>query len=144
MKPIKKVPDLLLYYIKNDDENPILLHPSKDRKFWPYSSKINKDNTIEKRIIIEIKFNKKFDKLPVKKFQEVIDDIKKASNWDASRTYIIFFDRSNKLNENHQKQIIRKMKENNNKTDLIYAGFNPDKRGRYLHLKNDLKNLQYK
>lgn len=104
-----KFPDILLYYPKKTEEAPILAtHKDKRRKVWFFSNTINSDETIEKRIIIEIKLNKDFDISDSKKegkFQSVLNDIEKVKKWCSYKSFVLYFDRSNKLDNQHIQRI---------------------------------------
>ena len=145
----KDFPDLMLYFIHDNEDAPILTthrisHSKKTantkyrRKVWFHPKNIDGDTSANKRIIIELKYNKNFKRLSRKKLEKVKEDIRKTSHWDAARCYIVHFDRSNLLNEDKQASLNDVLSENGGIIDYIYAGYSPNQKGQNIHIQDGM------
>lgn len=147
------LPDLLLYYKRNNEKNPILtthrISQSKTnpydkykRKVWFFTTNHYAGDCINERIIVEIKLNKKFSE--INKEDDIRQDINKVKKWDFRKCYILLFDRSNTLDNKpgFKSEIVECTKKDSNKDggniEFIYVGYSSDenKEGQRLHFKN--------
>jgi hypothetical protein len=145
-------PDLLLYFAKDNKENPILtfhkIKRSKSgkesldhyrRKVHFFETNSQAGDIIDQRIIVEIKINRRFNEIQGKKEKEVLGDIDKVKEWDFLKSYILFFDRSNKITGEFiskiEERIYQKRDKRHGAIEFIYVGYSKDKKGKYIHLK---------
>lgn len=147
------LPDLLLYYTRNNEKNPILTthkisrsktnpYDKYKRKVWFFPTNSQAGDCIDERIIVEIKLNKKFSE--INKKESIRKDINKVKKWDFWKCYILFFDRSNTLDDDpdFKSEIIGYTKKDSNKIggniEFIYVGYSSDgnREGQCLHFKN--------
>ena len=150
----KEFPDLMLYFIQNNEDEPILTthkisksnktaNTKYRRKVWFHPKNIDGDTSSNKRIIIELKYNKNFKQLSQKKLDEVKKDIRKTSHWDAAHCYIVHFDRSNLLNEDKQASLKDALSENGGTIDYIYAGYSSNQKGQDIHIRDGILSTEY-
>lgn len=140
-------PDLLIFYKRNGKGNPILTthrfsgcknsEGKYRRKVWFYATNKQAGTTLDDRIFIEIKVNKNFKKLSYKKRKKIFKDIGKMQRWNHSKSYMLYFDRSNLLNHSSLSKIRDFIGSKECLIDFIYSGYSDsDEKGRYLHLKS--------
>ena len=146
-------PDLLLHFTKDNKKNPALtFHKMKRRKSGKesldhYRRKVHffgtnsqAEEVIDQRIVVEIKMNRKFNKITASKKKELWEDINKLKTWDFWKSYILFFDRSNKINNEFISKIgeiiNNQQNSHNGNIEFIYIGYSKDGNGKYIHLKN--------
>lgn len=142
-------PDLLIHYCREYKNSPISTthkmshrknHPETKyrRKVWFYATNKQAETCIDKRVIVEIKFNKHFNKLSGRKIKKIHKDINKIKQWDFSKAYMIHFDRSNKMNSELKEEIIKAMMtdDEGKQIEYFYSGYSQQGNGQFYHLTN--------
>ena len=140
-------PDLLIYFCKNTKNNPILVKtdPKGEKIENAYFFSKYNDLQNKKRVIIEIKFTD--HSLNSSKAKGVLTDLKKISKWESWKRYMLYFDRSNRLEERKEFiEIVDFMKEMKDKLDgdieFYYLGipsFNSSKESQFYQYINGIR-----
>ena len=141
----RQKPDLLAYFAINSYDDPISVITSSRKPENVYFLKKSEEIHNKKKMLVEIKFTdhrKSSDKA-----EEVIEDLNKIFLWESWKKYILYFDRSNKLNEKKEfNDIINIMKknkkENEGDIEFYYLGMprpEYDKKGQIYQYTNGIK-----
>lgn len=98
IKDTKPYPDLLVYFSENNasDSIPVTI-TDDDKPENVYFLEKSEEESNKKRIIVEVKFTDHKGSIHRKIKEKIVNDLKKISKWEVWKKYILFFDRSNKL-----------------------------------------------
>ena len=97
IKDTKPFPDLLVYFSNNNasDSIPVTI-TDEDKPENVYFLEKTEEKSNKKRIIVEVKFTDHTGTIS-RKIKKIMKDLKKISKWEAWKKYILYFDRSNRL-----------------------------------------------